>query len=204
MIRTAIDAQSDLSAHLKNLSALVDEAHDEFIKEVRGIAHKLHSRSIASVYRDLIVAKLRKYCDEASGATSLRKGQLFLIGLENNWVIRVKRLKSGFGVAVSPTLASEEYNANQLPSFIADLFPNHPPPTCLYLGWSVAENAPQEIRKFLVCNDENQQVLWVLPLDESDPTPPFEQELPFVPVVPQVAPKGRVKVKGSVKRKVNE
>lgn len=201
--RTIEQAKSDLIKHIQPLAALMDEAHAEFQRECRGIAHKLDIRSRASIYRDLIVRSLRDYCDSTTNATPIRKGQLFLVGLENNWLLRVKRLRNGFGVAVSPTEASREYDANILPASISDLFPDHPPPTCVYFGWAVAENAPGVINKYLVCNFENRQLAWALPLDEGGEPPAQTQELPFGPAPDGNEPR-RVRVKGAPARKANE
>jgi len=201
--RTAEQARSDLKDHLGPLAALMDAAHEEFQRECRGIAHKLDVRSRASIYRDLIVRNLREYCDNTPGATTIRRGQLFLVGLENNWLLRVKRLRNGFGVAVSPTVASRVYDANQIPASVTGLFPNHPPPTCIYFGWVVAENAPTEINKYLVCNDEARQLAWALPLDDNGYQPSITEELPFSPAPPDGEPR-RVRVKGTPARKINE
>jgi hypothetical protein len=201
-VRTMDQAKEDLALHLKPLGALMDAAHAEFQNECRSIAHKLDARSRASIYRDLIIRNLREYCDETPGATTHRKGQLTLVGLENNWLLRVKRLRQGFAVAVSPTHASRDYDANQVPASMIDLFPADVGATCIYFGWSVAENAPGSISKFLVCNDENRQMAWALPLDESDSPPPAVVDLPLEPSAPSEPP--RVRVKGAPKRKVNE
>ncbi|WP_232631851.1 hypothetical protein [Methylobacterium sp. Leaf118] len=201
-VRTLEQAQSDLALHLKPLSDLMDQAHAEFQRECRGIAHKLDARSRASVYRDLIVRNLREYCDDAKGATTHRKGQLMLVGINNKWLLRVKRLRKGFTVAVSPTDASREFDANHVPDAAADLFPDAPAATCIYFGWSVPENAPQTITKFLVCNDANRQVLWSLPLD-SDTPPTVLETLPLAPVGPAVPP-SRIRVKAARKQAENE
>lgn len=201
-VRTLDQAKEDLALHLKPLGDLMDAAHAEFQRECRSIAHKLDARSRASIYRDLIVRNLREYCDEAAGATTLRKGQLTLIGLENNWLLRVKRLREGFAVAVSPTYASREYDANQVPASMIDLFPGSPGATCIYFGWSVAENAPGSISKFLVCNDENRRMAWALPLGDSESPPAITVDLPLEPVVPAAEPR-RVRLKVTPGRKIN-
>ena len=201
-IRSADEANSDLKDHLVPLGRLMDDAHEEFQRECRGLAHKLDVRSRASIYRDLIVRNLRDYCDATPGATTIKKGQLVLVGINNRWVLRVKRLGKGFGVAVSPTAASRQYDANQLPASVADLFPEEALPTCIYFGWSVAENAPGSISKYLVCNDANRALLWTIPLGEAGPSPAITEELPLAPASP--APERRVRVKASAKRKVNE
>jgi len=201
-VRTLDQAKEDLAPHLTPLGDLMDAAHAEFQRECRGIAHKLDARSRASIYRDLIVRNLREYCDATTGATTHRKGQLTLIGLENNWLLRVKRLRQGFAVAVSPTNASREYDANQVPASIIDLFPGSPAATCIYFGWSVAENAPGSISKFLVCNDESRRMAWALPLGDSDSPPATTIDLPLEPVAPTAEPR-RVRVKVTPSRKVN-
>lgn len=201
-IRSADQANQDLADHLLPLGRLMDEAHEEFQRECRGLAHKLEMRTKASMYRDLIVRNLRDYCDVTAGATTIKKGQLVLVGINNRWVLRVKRLGKGFSVAVSPTAASRDYDGNQVPASIASLFPDDDLPTCIYFGWSVAENAPGSIAKYLVCNDSNRELLWTIPLGGSLPPPSVTEELPLAPVAP--APTHRVRVKATAKRKVNE
>ncbi|MER9890031.1 hypothetical protein NKJ48_31095 [Mesorhizobium sp. M0114] len=196
-IRTAEDAVTDLRTHLQPLAALMDAAHEEFQRECRMIAHKLDARSRASIYRDLIVRNLREYCDVTAKATTVRKGQLLLVGLENNWILRVKRLRDGYSVAVSPTAAS------RLPASVVDLFPDSPAPTCVYFGWSVAENAPGLISKYLVCNDEARRFAWAVPLDRTGTSPTVTEQLPLIPLAPTGEAR-RVRVKRSPARKVNE
>lgn len=200
---TVEQAKAELGHHLNALGEIMDACHAEFMRECRNIAHKLDARSKASIYRDLIVRGLRAYCEDVTGATTHRKGQLTLIGLENNWLLRVKRLREGFAVAVSPTQASRDYDANKVPEAIAGLFPDSPPATCIYFGWSVSENAPGSINKFLVCNDENRRLAWALPLDDYGTPPSTVVDLPFTsPPTPQTP--SRVRVKGAAKRKVND
>jgi hypothetical protein len=201
-IRTADQARGDLAHHLAPLGALMDAAHQEFQAECRKIAHKLDSSSRASIYRDLIVRNLRGYCEETTGATTHKKGQLTLVGLENNWLLRVKKLRQGFAVSVSPTNASREYDANQVPASHQGVLPQMPPATCLYFGWNVAENAPGSINKFLVCNDERRQLAWAIPLDDFGIPPATTQDLPLTPKAPTDEPR-RVRVKASTARKAN-
>lgn len=203
--RPADQAMTDLSEYFTPLGKLIDAAHHEFIEQCREIAHKLEMRSRASIYRDLIVRKLREFCDETPGVTFISKRQLRIVGLKNNWIIRVKRLRSGFTVAVSPTIASRQYDANEVPDALVDLLPNNPPATCLYLGWSVPENAPSSILKFLVCNDERREFAWAIPLGSDEPpAPSVVEELPFPPSGPDEGPRRRVRIRRAATRKADE
>ncbi|MBT3069567.1 hypothetical protein KKP04_01610 [Rhodomicrobium sp. Az07] len=203
-IRTAEDAAADLKLHLRPLATLMDEAHEEFQRECRSIAHKLETGSRASIYRDLIVRKLRGYCDATANATTFRKGQLVLVGLESKWILRVKRLRTGYSVAVGRTVASRQYDGNKMPDYAADLFPESPAPTCIYFGWSVSENDPGSINKYLVCNDEARRFAWALPLDDYGTPPTVTEELPLAPPAPTGEAR-RVRVKGErPARKANE
>ena len=200
-IRTIDEARVDLATHIDGLGALLDAAHQEFREKCREIAPVLDMRSRASIYRDIIVKGLREYCDATSKATFLRRGQLCLAGLENKYVLRAKRLRNGFSVGVSKTVASETYDANEVPESVVDLLPADSVTTCLYLGWAVSENAPNEISKYLVCNDGDRHLAWAIPLGGDDGSVAV-QELPLAPTPAGDVP--RVRVKGAPKRKANE
>lgn len=166
-IRSVEHAQAEIGHHFAGLAALGREAHAFFLTECRTVAPLMESRTRASLYRDIIVRKLRDYCDATEGAHFLRKNQLKLVGLESRYAVRVKRLAVGFAVGVSPTHASQQYDANELPAYAADLFDDAPEATLLYFGWSVPENAPSEFKMYLVCNNSNRDVLWAIDLDDA-------------------------------------
>ncbi len=134
----------------------------------REIAPMLNTSTKASIYRQIFVRMLHDYCDATAGAHLHRKNQLVLVGLAGKYLLRVKKLRQGFYVGVSPTFASEHYDGNRLPDYATDLYPEAPEATLLYLGWSIPENAPTEISLYLVCNDANREVLWVIPLSGGD------------------------------------
>lgn len=129
----------------------------------------------------------------------LRKGQLYLVGLDSKYAFRVKQLSGGFSVSVSPTHASAQYDANEMPAYAADLFPEGSEATLLYLGWSIPENAPTEINVYLVCNDTRRDVLWAIPLEGGDEGRGIQQPLPIADDDSGV----RVRVKPGTKRKAN-
>lgn len=167
-IRSAEQAQAEIGHHFAGLAALGSEAHAFFQDKCRALAPIMESRTRASLYRDIILRKLRDYCDTTAGAHLYRKSQLSLVGLESRYALRVKRLAAGFSVGVSPTYASKQYDANKLPDYAADLFLDAPETTLLYFGWSVPENAPGDFKMYLVCNDTNRNVLWAISLDEGE------------------------------------
>lgn len=178
-IRSVEDAKAEIGHHFPGLMVLGREVHAFFIQECRTIAPLLEARSRASIYRDIFVRKLRDYCDATDGAQLVRKNQLALVGLESKYTLRVKRLSTGFAVGVSPTHASEQYDANELPDYASDLFPNAAEATLLYLGWSVPENAPNQIDIYLVCNDASRNVLWAISLSDGDDGRGIQQPLPI-------------------------
>lgn len=179
MIRSAIEAQADLEQHFVPLAAIADGVHKTFQAECRAIAPMLEGRTKASIYRDLFIRRLREYCDQPNnGAQFFRKDQLVLVGLESRYALRVKQLASGYAVGVSPTYASEQYDANELPDYVGDLFDDAPATTLLYLAWTIPENAPTKINLFLVCNGPDREVRWVIPLGSSDDTHGVQSPLP--------------------------
>ncbi|MCY1670448.1 hypothetical protein OVA07_05410 [Novosphingobium sp. SL115] len=177
-IRSVEDAKVEIGHHFPGLMALGREVHAFFMRECRAIAPMLEARSRATIYRDVFVRKLRDYCDATNGAHLHRKSQLVLVGLESKYALRVKRLSGGFSVGVSPTHASEQYDANEMPDYASTLFPDAPEATLLYLGWSVPENAPNQIDIYLVCNDANRNVLWAISLSDGDDGRGIQQPLP--------------------------
>jgi len=178
-ISSVEDAQAQIGHHFTGLGALGKEVHADFLRECRVIAPLMEARTRASLYRDMFIRKLRDYCDNTEGAHLYRKNQLVLIGLESRYALRVKRLCAGFSVGVSPTEASEQYDANEMPEYASNLFGDAPSVTLLYLGWSVPENAPHEISLYLVCNDERRNVLWAIALGDSDDGRGIQQPLPI-------------------------
>lgn len=205
-IRTAEQAHIEIGHHFPALNALVKEVHQDFLLKCREIAHILEAGTRASIYRDIMVRKIREYCDGAgdkpNGAHFHRKGQLALMGLESRYLVRVKRLRKGFSVGVSPTHASAQYDANEMPDYAASLIPESQEATLLYLGWEVPENAPGEIMAFLVCNNQNRQVSWAIPLGDGDSGRGIQEELPNTGDSGTGA--SRVRIKAAAKRKINE
>lgn len=179
-IRTADEAAADIGHHFEGIRTLGVAVHKDFLEKCRLIAPVLNSSTRASIYRQIFVRMLHDYCDATAGAQLHRKNQLVLVGLANKYLLRVKKLRQGFSVGVSPTYASEDYDANQLPGYAADLYPEAPEATLLYLGWSVPENAPTEISLYLVCNDVNREVLWVIPITAGDDGRGIQEPLPIV------------------------
>lgn len=177
--RSMEDASTDIGHHFDGLKGLGGEVHADFMRLCREIAPLMDPRTRASLYRDMFVRKLRDYCDETKGAHFYRKDQLVLVCLESKYTLRVKRLTTGFAVGVSPTLASEQYDANELPEYATSLFPDADQTTLLYLGWSVPENAPGAIELYLVCNDSNRNVLWAIALGDGDDGRGVQQPLPM-------------------------
>ena len=200
-IRTAEEATDDIGHHFGGLAALAREVHSDFRRDCRAIAPLLNTATRASIYRQIFIRKRRDFCDANAGTHLFRRGQLYLVGLDNRYAFRVKQLSHGFGVAVSPTHASEQYDANKMPQYAADLFPEDAEPTLLYLGWAIPENAPSEINVYLVCNDSRRNVLWAVPLEGGDDGRGIQQPLP------EFGEGGgdgiRIRVKGANERKAN-
>lgn len=179
-IRTEAEARADLARHLGPLNDLFEAAHQDFRENARALAPAMNITTRAMVYRDLIWKQARSYADEGkNGAHLHKKNQLILLGLEGKYLLRVKKLRQGFTVAVSPTLAAEHYDGQRLPEYAEDLFAGCDECTLLYLGWTIPENAPDQIVRYLVCNDSNRDFLWAIPLDEGKPPVPTEEQLPM-------------------------
>lgn len=200
-VRSVDQFRADAGAHFEAFGAELDAAYAEFLQETRGIAPRLEARTKAGIIRDLAARRMREFCDRTKGAEFIRKGNLGVIGLANNWVLRLKKVADGFKVAVSPTGASEEYNRNEVPASLDAALLPEPPATCLYLAWAVPENAPHRIEKYVVCNNGFGAVAWVLPLDDFS-LPPAEQ-LPFGKPDDPEPGRGRVRIKADRKRKAN-
>jgi len=196
-------ATLDLQPYFEDIVRHMDEAHAFFLEEARKLAPHLGAGTKAAVIRDLIIRRMREFCEERAGAQLIKKGNLAVIGLLNNWVVRVKQLRGDFTVAVSPTGASHEYDRNEVPESLKGELPFEPPATCIYLGWTVPENAPERIEKFLVCNRQNGSVGWVIPLDDYSTPPPAALDLPD-PSQPPPGEERRVRVRAERRRKSNE
>jgi len=179
-IRTEAEARADLGRHLGPLDDLFEAAHHEFRENGRALAPTMCMTTRAMVYRGLILKQARAYADEGKNGVHLhKKDQLLLVCLEGKYLLRVKKLRQGFTVAVSPTSAGEHYDGQRLPDYASDIFPGCEHATLLYLGWTIPENAPDQIARYLVCNDTNREPLWAIPLGEGNPPVPTEQLLPM-------------------------
>ena len=202
VIRTEAEARADLAKHLGPLDELFAAAHLRFREEARALAPTLNISTRASVYRDLILKQARAYADEGkNGAHLHKKDQLILLGLENKYLLRVKKLRKGFTVAVSPTEAAEHYDGQRLPDYASDLFTGCNDCTLLYLGWAIPENAPDQIARYLVCNDANRDPLWAIPLGEERPPASVDEQLPMEGGSGE-AP-ARIRIKGADTKKAN-
>lgn len=202
VLRTVEEAQAHLASHLGPLNNLFETAHQEFRENTRSLAPAMSITTRAMVYRDLIWKQARAYADEGkNGAHLHKKDQLVLLGLEGKYLLRVKKLRQGFTVAVSPTAASEHYDAQILPEYASDLFIGSDKCTLLYLGWTIPENAPDQIARYLVCNDENRELYWVIPLSEGEPPVSTEEQLPIEGGSGD-AP-ARIRIKGADAKKAN-
>lgn len=201
-VRNVDQFKADAGSHFADFAAELDAAYAEFLEKTRDIAPRLETRTKAGIVRDLAARRMREFCDRTKSAEFIRRGNLGVIGLANNWVLRLKKVADGFKVAVSPTRASEQYNRNEVPASLDGVLLAEPPATCLYLAWAVPENAPHRIEKYVICNNGFGAVAWVFPLDEFSP-PPAEQ-LPFgKPSEPDPGER-RVRIKADRKRKANE
>lgn len=198
-LRTEAQARADLESHLGPLNDMFEAAHQEFRENCRGIAHIIEMRTRASVYRDLILKHARAYADseKKNGAYLHRKKQLLLLGLETKYLCRVKKLRQGFAVAVSPTAASGQYDGNTLPKYAAGIFPGCEDATLLYLCWTIPENAPDRIDRYLVCNNFDRSLLWAIPLGEGESSPAHQEQLPLGHGPEDEPVRIRIKAKGT-------
>jgi hypothetical protein len=201
-VRSLDQFKAHAGIHLAAFVAELDAAYAEFLERTRDMAPRLETGTKAGIVRDLAARRMREFCDRTKGAEFIRKGNLGVVGLENNWIVRLKKVANGFKVAVSPTGASAAYNRNEVPVSLDGALLPVPPATCLYLGWAVPENAPHRIQKYIICNNGFGAVDWVLPLDEYSPPP--AETLPFdKPIEPEPGER-RVRVRADRKRKANE
>lgn len=201
-IRTEAQARADLERHLGPLNNLFEAAHQEFREHARGLAPTMDLSTRAMVYRGLIWKHARAYTDEGkNGAYLHKRSQLLLLGLEGQYLCRVKKLRQGFSVAVSPTVAAEHYDGNRLPDYAADIFPGCEDATLLYLGWTIPENAPDQIDRYLVCNNPDRSFAWAIPLGDGKPGATEQSDLPFGHG-PEDAPV-RIRLKAADAKKAN-
>jgi hypothetical protein len=109
-VRPLDQAQLSIGPYVDDIVQIVHESHSHFVSVCGSILHSLEAGTKASVMRDLIIVRLRAWCDDTLGVHFFRQGNLCWIGFKNNWIARVKLLDDRFGVGVSPTGASDQYN----------------------------------------------------------------------------------------------
>lgn len=189
--RPKSDAETIFPKYFECLSRCVEEAHATYLDRHGSGLAGLEVATKRSMMRDIIVKNLRDLADggdEKNGMHFFQRGCLSYIGVENDWVIRVKHVDHKYKVGVSPTADSRSFNRNEVPDDVSSEFGGREP-TALYLGWRINENAPMAPEVALVCNNSAGEVAWLLPI-VGDGLPP-ELMLPL----PETGPKTGTKVK---------
>ena len=167
------EAELVFAKHLSGISECVEAAYKKFIEKFGQGLSLLETVTKHKMVRDLIVGELRTWADKTRGVQYFKNGNLKWFEFENNWIVRVKHVDHNFCVGVSRTEDSRSYNRNIVPDTISNELPDAPA-TALYLGWKTNDNTPMSPEIALVCNNEYEDVGWVLPIKGEGLPPTLE------------------------------
>lgn len=179
-VRPINEAQTVIGPYVNDVVLIIGSAHSDYISVFGSHLHILEARTKASIVRDFIVDKLRKWADKTDGVQFFKNGNLCWFGFQNNWILRVKLLDDCFFVSVSPTEASQTYNRNEIPDNIRDSLLDEEEATFCYLGWRTTENAPLRPDVAIVCNNVFGEPAWIWPLNGEAPPPAMALPSPQV------------------------
>lgn len=193
-VRPIADAKEVFEPHVEALIQCVNSGYDNVYERCGPALSIFETRTKRSMFRDAIVRKLLDWADRTNGVHFFEKGQLRWVGFANQWIVRVKAIDERDSVAVSPTVASTDYNRNYIPKSIAETLHIEAPATMLYIGHRANENAPLNPEVSLICNNKNAKPEWIWPLTSDGPSTTLA--LPLSPIVPPEIGEGvRIRVK---------
>lgn len=194
------DAQRDLEHYRDAIVDCVLRAHVEYLT-VPGL-HRLTLGCKSDMLSNLIRHYLRVWSETQRGVDFFSNGNLHTFTFGNNWIVRVKKMDDLYRVGVSPTIASDQYDRNEIPENITATLLGEAEATLLYLGWQVMDNAPKQPHISLICNNRFGEVHWVWPLSGPEPEPPLPLPLPLpeLPSAPEPSVRIRVRAGASQKR----
>lgn len=178
--RPKSDAETVFPKYFEGLTQCVEEAHTTFLDRHGSGLAALETATKRSMMRDIIVKNLRDLADggdHVNGLHFFQRGSRSYIGIENDWVMRVKHVDHKYKVGVSPTQDSRSFNRNEVPDDISSEFGGKEP-TALYLGWRTNENSPTVPEVAIVCNNYAGEVAWFIPIIGEGLPPEFQLPLP--------------------------
>lgn len=163
MIRTESQACASLGRLEELLHQCVHAAWDDYANptlygpQSRAI-HTL--RTQATIVRDHMVYHARQLFGNIAGVTFVERGQLFLLNVENDFVIKLKRLDRALRTANIPTQLALDFNEQTQLSLPG--LPN--PVTHLHLGYQLNRTKSGMAKVYVTCPDGS-RVFWAYELE---------------------------------------
>ncbi len=189
------DGVETFGPHLADLADLTHASIQEFYEKYSQDFHELEGWTKASIIRDKIVTRLKRYCAEPSGLQPIRKGNASYFGFHSKYLVKVKRLGADFSVNLPATASSTLFDSQEWLVDQGELLEGLAV-TTVYVGYVPTENAPLNPPVFIVCKNKQRKVAWVIECKPADPLVPDE----LAPRRPDSgAPPTQVKVKRSHK-----
>lgn len=135
--------------HLERIAEFVHDATKEFYTVYGREIHSLESWTQASIIRDLIVKRMKAYCETTSGLQPIRDGNASYFGFDSKFLAKVKRLGVGFHPNVSNSQAALQFDSQEVPEFQGELI-EQVDATTVYVGYVPTVNDPLSPPVFLV------------------------------------------------------
>jgi hypothetical protein len=191
MIRSLEDAQQELGPHAPLIYRAIEKALAEFMDNHALLRYRYSARTEASIIHDLMVAHLRQDLDGIPGIGFRVKRNLFLVGVDGKWTIRVKKLDR--------KLMSSNIMTQQVMDFLTQVqlrIPGVDEPTNLQAGYQRQGAQVTDSPVWLTCPN-GQRVEWAWRLEgAAADTSPIVVPIPQAPVSPvrPVAPRVRPRI----------
>jgi hypothetical protein len=177
MIRSRETAEVDLAGYEAKFTATVRDALKEFVSEYAAKRKDLTARSERSIVHDLMVKHARVHFAGLPGVAIYFKRNLFLLGINGAYTIKLKMLDKRLRTRNNVTQLVIKFLEQRLQPTI----PGCEHPTNLHLGYKLVD--PIELTKssiYITCpNGKRLEWDWPLAPDEAERAAPIV--VPFAP-----------------------
>jgi hypothetical protein len=191
-VRTLQEAHSSLEPFWGEFADCVQAGWERFMRECETLRPVLSNGAQSTILRDLIVQEFRSRFDGRTGINLWTRGQTFLINVQGQWLIRIKKL--------SPRSLKASYgNTLQARAFLGQNcieLPNMPDPaTHLHLGYALNSMRTAMQGVYFVCPDGS-RISWSWTLTAAAQAT-ASSPVTALPVREQPRSGGRVSIKKS-------
>lgn len=177
-----------IDPHYETITTAINQAFEQYLDLSRQMSSQPHfnlnKRTIASLIHDFTRSRIREAFSGVNGIKMTDLNRLFLLGIDDQVVIRFKKIKTNLKTSSIPTQQTKDYNNQDLEfeNFIAE-------PTNLYAGY-VLDETWTSIKNIYLMYREGRDIIWI-----KDITGTAEQTTLALPDVPlPIEPLVRIKL----------